>query len=206
MKKQAYAENILNLAEERARRRPWLDQCLNDWAGMPMPILANALIGISRRVVRASWLRPNGAAADAVALVRRLKGSRPARDDGRRRDLYARRAAARRLWRLSRDVTHQAVTKVADEHAYHPVLDWLDSLEWDGVARLDQLFTKYFGAERNGYNKRVGAMFLISMVARVDQPGVKADHMPVIEGPQGVLKSTACRILGGPGSLTRCRT
>jgi predicted P-loop ATPase len=92
----------------------------------------------------------------------------------------------------------QAIDMRADKCRFHPVRDYLDSIKWDGNARVDRLFTGYFGSQSVPvYAEGIGRMFLISMVARVYDPGCKVDHLPVIEGPQGILKSSACRVLGG---------
>ena len=75
--------------------------------------------------------------------------------------------------------------------------NYLSGLSWDGRSRISTLFPAYFGAEATDYAKAISTMFMISMVARIFEAGCKADHMVVLEGAQGTLKSTACRILGG---------
>lgn len=90
-----------------------------------------------------------------------------------------------------------AIQSVAEENAYHPIRDYLTGLEWDGVPRLDTWLHDFLGAEDSEYTAGVGRMFMIAAVARVMRPGCKMDYMIVLEGPQGLRKSSACRVLAG---------
>lgn len=99
--------------------------------------------------------------------------------------------------RLTKDMMHQAVDLRATERSFHPVRDWLNTLAWDGIGRLETWLCAYLGAQDTPYTRGIGRMFLIAMVARVMQPGCKADYMMILEGKQGLRKSTACAILGG---------
>lgn len=102
------------------------------------------------------------------------------------------------LDRVSRDTTHQAVDIRGHERAFHPTRDYLNGLKWDGTARVETWLHTFIGAEATPYAAGIGEMFLVSLVARIFEPGCKADYMMVLEGRQGSRKSTACRILGGP--------
>jgi len=95
------------------------------------------------------------------------------------------------------DTARAALDRRAHERAFHPVIDYLNAVQWDGVPRLGVWLSSYLGAELNETNAHIGRMFLTAMIARVVQPGCKADHMIVLEGPQGVLKSSACSVLAG---------
>lgn len=85
----------------------------------------------------------------------------------------------------------------ARRESFHPVRDYLESLEWDGIPRIDEWLHAYAGADLNAYTKAVGSKWLISAVARAYQPGCKADCMLVLEGEQGTGKSTTFAVLGG---------
>lgn len=91
-----------------------------------------------------------------------------------------------------------ALLAVATERAFHPVIDYLEDLEeWDGKERLETLLIKYLGAEDNAYTREVTRKTLVAAIARVYEPGVKFDSVLILNGKQGMGKSTLFSKLGG---------
>lgn len=102
------------------------------------------------------------------------------------------------LMTMGDSCVRSAVDEVARGNSYHPLRNYLECLEWDGVKRINVWMISKLGCKPSPYVQRIGEMFLISMVARVMQPGCKADYMVILESPQGEMKSLACRTLAEP--------
>lgn len=98
----------------------------------------------------------------------------------------------------TKDAVEDAIVQVAAANSYNPIHDYIRSVSWDGVPRLDTLYIDYFGDVDNSYTRAVARKGLVAAVARAMSPGIKFDEMTVICGPQGVGKSTFFARLGGP--------
>ena len=86
----------------------------------------------------------------------------------------------------------------AERLRFHPIKNYLNSLEWDGVPRIGSLLVDFFGAENTEYTRAVITKWMTAAVARVFEPGIKFDYVPVLVDPeQGSFKSTFIKILGG---------
>jgi predicted P-loop ATPase len=180
----------------------WLKQCAVNASGKALPTLANAMFA----------LRLDPALRDVFAFDEMLQTTvllkplnllnqddpgfiaRPVTDtDVTELQEWLQLAGLRHL---GKDTIHDAIDLRASENAFHPIRNHLLDLVWDEHFRLDSWLAIYLGAERTEYTARIGRMFLIAMVARILEPGCKSDHMLIMEGEQGTMKSSACEILG----------
>jgi predicted P-loop ATPase len=189
----------------REIRGTWLDHCQTNEDGDPIANLANVMLAL-RDDPTVSGLFSYDEMLRAPVLLYPIPARIVAEEnpDFRARPVRDTDVTALQEWlqiaglvRVSKDTVHQAVDLRAMERAFHPVRGYLDGLKWDGVSRLQSWLHTYLGAEATDYHNGIGRMFFIAMVARIYEPGCKADYMVCLEGPQGARKSTACSILGG---------
>lgn len=96
------------------------------------------------------------------------------------------------------EIAGQAVQTVANERRFHPVREYLRRLKWDRKNRAATWLRDYLGVEDSNYSRAVAERFLLASVARIFQPGAKVDTCLILEGPQGIQKSTALRVIAEP--------
>ena len=98
---------------------------------------------------------------------------------------------------FSTAILWEALYAAGARYSYHPIREHIKGLEWDGAPRLGTWLSDYCRAKQDGYTEAVGRKLIIGMIARIFNPGVKFDYCLILEGAQGIGKSTICAILGG---------
>jgi hypothetical protein len=202
---------LLRVKRRSEKRRringaPWLSKCIKDDRGCVVPNLANLLVGLRAApelvgafafdgmqrapiLMKELPVAPAGSVGDNEHLPRMVRDT-----DVSQLQEWLQHIG---MPKIGKDQTHQAVDQRAQECAFHPVREYLNGLTWDRIPRLNNWLAVYLGAEPSDYVSGIGRMFLVAMVARIHEPGCKADYMLVLEGEQGVGKSRACRVLAG---------
>ncbi|EPY2302350.1 virulence-associated E domain-containing protein [Clostridium sporogenes] len=101
-----------------------------------------------------------------------------------------------KIWGIqSKQNCDDAFKEVITKNSYHPVREYLNSLSWDGINRIDNLLVDYMGADNTEYVRLVTRKWLCGAVARILVPGIKFDYMLVLTGAQGIYKSTFFKTL-----------
>ncbi|MGK0577477.1 VapE domain-containing protein [Macrococcus capreoli] len=90
-----------------------------------------------------------------------------------------------------------AIHLAAKSNAFHPVRDYLDGLEWDGIKRLETIFHTFLGSEDSEINRAITRKAFSAAVARIYEPGIKFDYMLTLYGSQGLGKSMILNKMGG---------
>ena len=89
----------------------------------------------------------------------------------------------------------KALNIIASQNHFHPIKDYLEALEWDGVSRIAEVLPKYLGAEKCDYTTEVMTLLMQAMIHRLYEPGCKFEIMVCLVGGQGAGKSTLFRLL-----------
>ncbi len=111
-------------------------------------------------------------------------------------DLYNIHLYCERTYGISNLKTiKEALHIVAERNKYHPIRDFLNSLEWDGKERVRYALRHFLGADASDYTYEILKFFMLGAISRVFRPGMKFDYIICVVGDQGAGKSTFFRQL-----------
>lgn len=98
---------------------------------------------------------------------------------------------------VGKEMVYDAIIKVSYDNTVDSGADYLKSLTWDGTPRLDSWLSWAYHTPNDEYHQRIGANWIKGMVKRILFPGCKFDYVLVLEGEQGIKKSTSLLVLAG---------
>ncbi len=201
-------------AGERAGERAWRGHLLLTAQGAIKPVRENLVLALDGLPGRGIAPAPGcggvigfNAFTNDVMLLRDAPWGSPAGVWSEVDELKMGEYLVRDHWlpSCSRGTLEEAVRIVAHNHRFHPVRAYLDGLRWDGQRRLETWLQRACLVEDEWdmrdplqrYLARVGTWFLQAMCARIVHPGCKFDYMLILEGEQGMRKSSLFAALGG---------
>jgi hypothetical protein len=175
----------------------WTDELILDTKGGVRPVLSNFILFLRHHP---QWQGVLGFDLFASrVLIHKCPPWGPEAPDAPWTDHHE---SCCRVWFQNEDIIKagqddigRAVQAAARANPFHPVVEFLDALHWDETPRLDTWLITYFHAQDSPYVRAIGPRYLISAVARIFEPGCKADHTLILEGTQGRQKSEALRTL-----------
>jgi len=174
---------------------PFPDLFIQNNRVIPKPTYRNALIALDALEVECSY--------DSFADRRYIAGRELSSQVGQVTDdvcLLIRKLCRDRYgFDPGKENTWDAVNYKCAANTYHPILEYLDTLEftWDGKPRIDTWLIDYLGVADTPFVRAFGRLVMIASVRRVRQPGVKWDYMPVLVGLENKAKSLAIETLYG---------
>jgi hypothetical protein len=96
---------------------------------------------------------------------------------------------------VAAEVMRTVVGMVAKKNRFDSAIQWVTSLQWDGVPRIGRAMQNYYGCDDNPYASAVGEYLFTGLAGRCTVPGIKADMAVILVGLQGARKTSAVEAL-----------
>lgn len=128
---------------------------------------------------------------DEIVFTDTKTGRMERENDERFTILRMRLEAMHQFLPIGKENMRDAVRVVAQENKIDSAQCWLEEKVWDGVPRIERFVADYLGGEDSEYTRAISLYIWTAAAGRIIEPGLKADMIPIMKGPQGWSKSTA---------------